>query len=130
MPELELLMSVDATLRFVPVGATPAGNRVDVPFEGTATSPRWEGELAVSGVDYALIRGDGTVALDIRARVGEGERVIWYSATGRSGPDGIREVFTFETACEEFADLNAAVAVALGTQDGNKLHLDVYLPRP
>ncbi|RMH76056.1 MAG: DUF3237 family protein, partial [Actinomyces sp.] len=116
MPELELLMSVDATLRFVPVGATPAGNRVDVPFEGTATSPRWEGELAVSGVDYALIRGDGTVALDIRARVGEGERVIWYSATGRSGPDGIREVFTFETACEEFADLNAAVAVALGTQ--------------
>ncbi len=129
MPSLEPLMSVDATLTFVPVGATPAGTRVDVPFEGTATSSRWEGERPVTGVDYATIRPDGSIALDIRARLGEGDEIVWYSATGRGGPDGIYEVLTFETAAEAFADLNGAVAVAFGTQDGRDLHLDVYLAR-
>ncbi len=120
-------MTVEVTLSFIPLGETPSGTRLDVPFSGTATSSRWEGELAVEGIDYVTVGKSGVGSLDIRARMGEGDDVVAYSAKGRMGPDGIVEAFTFETASERFADLNAAVAVAFGTQVKNKLTLEVFL---
>ena len=41
MPELHELCTIRATLHYEPVGPTPSGKRLDVPFEGTATSPHW-----------------------------------------------------------------------------------------
>ncbi len=104
-------MSVDFTLEFNSIGKTARGVRLNVPFSGTATSSLWEGERPVSGVDYLTVGSDGVVA---------------YSATGRSDGHGPMEVFTFETANAALGDLNGAVAVAFGSQDKNKLHLDVY----
>ncbi len=126
MASLEPLMTVNVTLQMIPLGNTPAGTRLDVPFSGTATSDRWDRELAVEGVDYVTVGKGGIANLDIRARMGEGEDVVSYAASGRMGPEGILEAFTFQTASEKFADLNTAVAVAVGTQDKNKLTLEVF----
>lgn len=119
-------MTVNVTLQFVPLGDPPFGTRLDVPFTGTATSSLWDGELPVDGVDYITIGKGGLGALNIRARVGSGEDTVAYEAKGRMGPDGITELITFETASEKFADFNTKVAVAFGTQDKNKLTLEVY----
>lgn len=122
-------MTVNLTLTFMPMGDTPAGTRIDVPFTGTATSSRWEGELPVDGVDYVTVGKGGVTSLDIRARMGTGDNMVSYSATGRVDGTGPMEVLTFQTASEAFADLNGEVAIAFGTQEKNKLTLDVYLPR-
>ncbi len=129
MASLEPLMTINITLTFISLGDTPAGNRLDVPFSGTATSSRWEGEVPVEGIDHVTIGKGGIGALDIRGRIGEGENVIAYAASGRMGRDGVVEAFTFNTASEDFADLNTAVAVAFGTQEKNKLTLELYLAK-
>lgn len=49
----------------VPVGLVPTGARIDVAFTGTVT----EGPLAgsrVEGIDYLLMRRDGTSVIDVR----------------------------------------------------------------
>jgi hypothetical protein len=126
MPDLTPLCTIDVTLDFQPIGKLPTGMKIDVPFEGTATSPHWEGEWKVQGVDYVTIGADGVQQLDIRARISDGKRSISYRATGRgTNETGPQELLTFETADDDMAWLNAAVAVAHGSIDGNKLHLDV-----
>ncbi len=113
-------------LHFKPIGALATGMKIDVPFDGTATSDRWEGEWAVDGVDYVTIGADGIQHLDIRGRISDGERTIKYTAIGRGTNDtGPQELLVFETADEELADLNAAVAVGFGSLDGSTLTLHV-----
>ena len=40
--EHEPFMTLNRTLRRLPIGTTPYGTRVEVPFEGVATSELWE----------------------------------------------------------------------------------------
>ena len=98
MATLTEFCKIEAKLRFTPVGATGTGFRVDVPFEGTATSSHWEGERKVAGTDVVRIGSDGVQQLEIRARIGEGGDMVAYQAIGRgyrrhrsAGTAGLRD---------------------------------------
>ena len=120
------LCTISAKLQFNPIGKLATGMKIDVPFEGTATSDRWEGEWQVAGVDYVTIGSDGVQQLEIRGRISNGERTIKYLAIGRgTNETGPMELIVFETADEELADLNSTIACAFGSLKGNKLTLDI-----
>lgn len=131
MATLTSFCTIEVTLDFRPIGAVSTGMRVDVPFSGVATSSRWDGERPVEGVDYVTIGADGVQQLDIRGRIGSGAEMVAYRAIGRGTNDvGPLELIVFETANEDMADLNAAVAVAVGNLKGTTLTLDVSLVQP
>jgi hypothetical protein len=135
MPSLEKFCSIEASMDMHVIGKTPTGMRIDFPFQGAATSPHWEGERPVSGVDYVTVRGDGNMALDIHGVIGEGRETVAYRGGGVSiaNPDRSadpKELITFETGNEDLAWLNNEVAVAFGHGAEGKLALDVYLLRP
>ena len=90
MATLTEFCKIEAKLRFTPVGATGTGFRVDVPFEGTATSSHWEGERKVAGTDVVRIGSDGVQQLEIRARIGEGGDMVAYQAIGRGTDAPVR----------------------------------------
>lgn len=135
MAVLEEFCRISAAATYMPVGRTPSGFRIDTAFTGVAASGHWEGERPVSGVDYAVVRGDGHSNLEIRGRIGEGKDSVWYRAGGVAGPGETRglmfpqEWMLFETAVEELAFLNGALGVAVGKLDGPSLELTVYLVR-
>ena len=135
MPEFEHFCKIKGTLRPRPIGSGPSGMRVDFPFEGTATSPHWEGDRPVQGVDYVTFRPDGNMTLDIHGVIGEKRESVGYTATGVS--IGVskteahpKELITFHTGNEDLAWLNDEVAVALGTGVDGVIDLDIYLIRP
>lgn len=133
MATLEEFCTIKATLDMNVIGRTPAGLRIDFPFIGTATGPFWEGEKAVSGVDYVTVRSDNHMDLDIHGTIGEGKGQVSYRATGVSlageerGTAHPQELLTFQTADEDLAFLNERIGVALGTGVGSDLTLTVYL---
>ena len=134
MPDLEEFCTITAGLRPRMLGRTPAGVRIDFAFEGTAVSPHWEGARPVSGVDYATVRADGNLDLDIRGVIGEGRRTVSYRAAGvsimKSETEAApRELLTFQTSDEDLSWLNTAVGVALGRGRGLDLTLTVYVVR-
>lgn len=132
MPSLAEFCQIRATMDAKIIGAVPAGMRIDFPFEGTATSAHWEGELPVAGIDFVTVRGDGNMDLDIHGRIGSGRGMVSYRAGGvsisidRSTAEP-RELMTFQTANEELAFLNTSIGVALGRGEGTDLHLTVYI---
>ncbi len=135
MPGLEEFCTIDLTMQFEMIGTVPSGTRMDIPFEGTARGPHWDGDLPVRGVDYVTVRGDGNMSLDIRARIGEGKGTVSYRGSGVSviperGVAEPRELLTFETANEDLSFLNTAVGVAVGRGEGADLALTVYLVNP
>lgn len=131
MPELIEFARITGTLNFTPIGNVSAGFRLDVPFDGVATSSHWEGERPVSGLDRITIGADGVQNLDIVARIGAGKETVGYRAIGRGTQDGgPRELLVFETADPDLAWLNTAVGVALGTVEKNNLDLTVYTVDP
>ncbi len=131
MPELIEFAKITGTLNFTPIGNVSAGFRLDVPFDGVATSSHWEGERPVSGLDRITIGADGVQNLDIVARIGAGKETVGYRAIGRGTQDGgPRELLVFETADPDLAWLNTAVGVALGTVEKNNLDLTVYTVDP
>ena len=134
MPELEHFCTFEGDLGMKVIGKTPGGMRIDFPFEGTATGPHWEGERPVSGVDYATVRGDGNMDLDIRAVIGEKREAVAYRGSGVSiaHPDNSadpKELITFQTANEDLAWLNSEVGVVFGHGEAGKLSLEFYLVR-
>lgn len=135
MAALEEFCRITATAEYRPVGKTPSGFRVDTAFTGVATSTHWEGERPVSGVDYAVVRGDGHSNLEIRGRIGDGKDSVWYRAGGIAAPGEARgqmlphEWMLFETADEGLSFLNGALGVAVGILDGPRLELNVFLVR-
>jgi hypothetical protein len=135
MPSLELFCTIEAEMRRRIVGDTPAGMRIDFPFEGTATSEHWEGRRPVSGVDFVTLRSDGNMDLDIHATVGEKRETVGYRGTGVSivSPDGSaepHELLTFQTGNEDLAWLNNEIGVAFGRGEAGKLTIEVYVARP
>jgi hypothetical protein len=133
MAHLEEFCTITASATYHPTGKTPLGFRVDTAFEGTATSPHWEGARPVTGLDYAVVRADGHSNLEIRGRIGTGKETVFYTAGGVARPGEARghmfpqEWMVFETANEELAFLNGALAVAMGELNGPDLLLTVYL---
>lgn len=116
------------------IGRTPAGTRIDFPFEGTATGPHWEGERPVTGVDYVTVRADGNMDLDIHATIGEKRETISYRATGVSIAHEDRtaspqELIVFQTGDDDLSWLNTRVGVGLG-HGGADLDLTIYLIEP
>ncbi|HVR32715.1 MAG TPA: DUF3237 family protein [Acidimicrobiia bacterium] len=135
MPELVHFCSIKATMSPRIVGNGPSGMRVDFPFEGTATSPHWEGERPVAGVDYVTFRSDGNLSLDIHGVIGEKRDSVGYTATGVSisvskAEAHPKELITFHTGNEELAWLNTEVAVAFGKGLDGAIDLDIHLIRP
>ena len=117
------------------IGETPAGMRIDFPFEGTATSEHWEGERPVKGMDYATVRSDGNMTLDVHATIGEKREQVSYTATGVSIANQDRsadpkELIVFSTGNENLAWLNDEIGVAFGHGASGKIGLEIYLVRP
>jgi hypothetical protein len=134
MPSLEKFCTITADMGMKIIGSTPAGMRIDFPFEGTATGPHWEGERPVKGTDYVTVRGDGNMDLDIHASIGEKKETLAYRGSGVSiaNPDQSaepRELLTFQTGNEHLAWLNNEIGVAFGRGEGGKLTVEVYLAR-
>lgn len=134
MPSLEEFCTIKASMAPRMIGRSPAGTRIDFPFEGTATSPHWEGERPVTGVDYLTVRTDGNMDLDIRGTIGDKKETVGYRASGVSIAHEDRtaspqELITFQTGNEELAWLNSAVAVGLG-RAGEDLELTIYVVKP
>jgi hypothetical protein len=114
------------------LGKMPAGVRIDFPFEGTATSPHWEGERPVNGIDYVTIRSDGHMDLDIRGTIGMKRETVAYRASGVSvvvseTEAHPQELITFQTGNEDLAWLNTAVGVGLGGGEAGDLTLEIYI---
>jgi hypothetical protein len=132
VPALEKFCTIDASLGMRILGAAPQGMRIDFPFEGVATGPHWEGERAVTGVDYATVRGDGNMDLMVYGVIGEKRESVAYRAIGVSiaNPDQSadpRELITFQTGYEDLAWLNSEIGVALGHGEAGRLTLEIYL---
>lgn len=135
MPSLEKFGTVEGDLGMNVIGKTPAGVRIDFPFEGTATSEHWEGERPVKGVDYVTVRADGNMELDIHGTIGEKKEAVSYKAIGVSIANDDRsadpkELIVFQTGNDELAWLNNEVAVAFGHGAGGRITLEIYLVRP
>ena len=111
----------------------PQGVRIDVAFEGSAT-----GRLAgrVRGVDYARMRTDGRIDLDIRAMLEthDGHRIA-LNADGVAVPRAaepiadLSENVTLSTATEAYAWVNTRQIWASGTVNfaTGKIHIDAYM---
>lgn len=132
MATLEEFCTITAGLRPKMLGKTPSGVRLDFAFEGAAEGPHWEGSRPVSGVDYATIRSDGNLNLEIRGVIGEGRRTVSYRAMGvsvmKSKTEAMpRELLVFETSDEDLSWLNTAIGVAIGEGRGLDLSLTVYI---
>jgi Protein of unknown function (DUF3237) len=120
-------MTLDLTLRPIPIGTTPYGERLEVPFEGTAVSELWEGTREVSGIDHITVSTTGAARIDVHVIIsGDGE-VIIYRGSGRGTSIGVREGVIFETSSDRVAWLNDAVAVGKGTIDRNHLTVELFL---
>lgn len=135
MPSLEEFCKIKATMTPKMLGHMPSGTRIDFPFEGTATSEHWEGERPVTGVDYATVRSDGNMALDIVATIGEKRNTIAYRGSGvsvvKSKTEAVpQELLTFETGNEDLAWLNTVVGIGLGEGEAGDLGLTIYVVRP
>src|SRR5690554_3249955 len=116
MPELEPFCTIEGQMSPRMVGRILAGVRIDFPFQGVATGPHWEGERPVSGVDYATVRADGNMDLDIHGVIGEKRDSVGYTATGVS--------VVLE---DQSAEINDRIGVAIGRGAEGKITLEVYL---
>ena len=135
MPTLEEFCTIKASMTPRMLGNMPGGTRIDFPFEGTATSPHWDGERPVRGIDYVTVRGDGNMALDIRATIGEKRETIAYRGSGvsivKSPTEAVpQELLTFETGNEDLAWLNSVVGVGMGGGEEGGLVVRLYVVRP
>jgi hypothetical protein len=135
MPSLEKFCTITGDMGMRIIGEAPAGMRIDFQFEGTATSPHWEGERVVVGIDYVTVRSDGNMDLDIHASIGEKRETVAYRGIGVSiaNPDRSaepRELLTFQTGNDDLAWLNNEIGVAFGHGEAGKLTVEVYLVKP
>jgi hypothetical protein len=124
--EPESFMTLHLTLRRIPIGTTPFGTRLEVPFEGTATSGLWDGEREVYGVDHIAISTTGTARIDVHVIISGDDEVITYRGNGRGTAVGVREGVIFETASERLAWLNDTVAIGTGTVNGDDLLVELF----
>jgi Protein of unknown function (DUF3237) len=134
MPTFEEFCRITATMTPRMLGKMPQGTRIDFPFEGTATSPHWEGERPVKGVDYVTVRGDTHMDLEIRATIGEKRETVAYRGNGvsivKSPTEAMpQELITFQTGNEDLAWLNTAIGIGWGGGEGGNISVTIYVVR-
>ena len=83
-PELELLYDMHADLEAPQViGATPIGMRqIFIVKGGAVEGPRIRGKLLPGGGDWAVVRTDGAVQLDVRATLQTDDGALIYCTYG------------------------------------------------
>ena len=83
-PRLEHLYDMHADLEAPQViGATPMGTRqIFIVKGGTVEGPRIKGKLLPGGGDWALVRTDGAVQLDVRATLQTDDGALIYGTYG------------------------------------------------
>jgi hypothetical protein len=134
-PKLEHLFDMHADLEPPQlIGEAPAGTRqIYIVKSGYLDGPRLRGELLPGGGDWATIRPDGTVQLDVRATLKTYDGALVYAyysgyivdvmkAAGRvfAGEDvalGDYSFYTnpmFQTGAERYEWLNRIVAIGRG----------------
>lgn len=121
----------------IPVGPTPEGMRVIYNITGgTVSGPRIKGKYLASGGEWARIRPDGSLAIDVRGCIETDDgALIYFTYFGRlvvpaelqaqvfdmdaeTRPDPSLYYFRiaplFETASEKYAWLNGIQGVGVG----------------
>lgn len=135
MPQFDEFCTIVADLGMKVLGQAPQGMRIDFPFDGTATSPHWDGERPVHGIDYSTVRSDGNMDLRIHGVIGDKREAVAYTGTGISiaNPDQSadpKELILFQTGNPDLEWLNLEVGVAFGHGEAGRLRLEVFLVRP
>ncbi len=134
-PRLEHLYDMHVDLEAPQViGAAPAGHRqIFIIKGGTLEGPRIKGTVLPGGGDWALMRTDGAIQLDVRATMKTDDGALVYAAyTGLIilSPDVLGRIMggedvplaeyyfytnpMFQTAAESYAWLNQTIAVGRG----------------
>ncbi len=116
------------------VGATPRGNRrIYYVTGGEFKGPKLKGDVLPGGGDWALVRPDGVVALDVRAtlRTDDGELIYTtYRGIIRGALDSpefyFRTAPMYETGSEKYGWLNGIVAVGVGKLTPAGVSYSVY----
>jgi len=150
--ETEFLFELHADLAPpIDVGATPNGQRLIVLVTGGwFEGPKLKGKVIPnSGGDWAMIRADGSFALDVRASLETDDGAqIYTSYSGRAvaqSPEQLAQIldFTaspgvdpstyyfrtnpvFETGAEKYAWLNGILAIGKGRLGDGGVHYDVF----
>lgn len=134
-PRLEHLydMHVDLDAPQV-IGAAPAGTRsIFIVTGGTFEGPRMKGEVLPGGGDWAIIRSDGNVQLDVRATAKTDDGALIYAAYSGliiTPPEVRQRIFSGEdvpldeyyfytspmyyTSAESYSWLNDRIAIGRG----------------
>jgi len=127
----DLHVDLDATQ---PIGRTPIGMRLTaIVAGGTFEGPRMKGEMPAGGGDWALIRSDGAIQLDVRATLKTDDGAFihtYYGGLIIMTPEVQQRIFNaedvpldeyyfytnpmFQTGHEKYAWLNSVVAVGRG----------------
>ena len=148
-PRTSPLAILTATLgRTEAHGSTPYGIRKIVPLTGGRVEGRVSGDLLPSGGDWALLRSDGVLELNVRMTVKTDDGALIYlsyqglrhgseadlAALGRGeyvSPERLyfRILPRFETAAPNWAWLNRILAVGYGERlaGGPRYHLHEIL---
>ncbi len=131
-PELHPLftMKVDTSMASLMGGVPGGGTRAIVSAGGgTFEGERLRGSLHGPGGDWAVVRPDGSMRLDVRVllRTDDGADIL-MTYLGVGGPGGLRTAPLFETGDERYAWLNDVQAVATGVvaDDLSSVTYDVY----
>jgi hypothetical protein len=108
----------------------PSGTRVTVQVDGGSfTGPRLSGFVVGPSADWATVRADGTIEIDVRLllRTDDGADIYMsYSGYGLDGGARLRTAPVFEAGDERYAWLNTVQAVSTGSSDGTAVDYQVY----
>ena len=128
------------------LGAASLGERRFVPLVGgTVTGPGLQGEIVPGGVDWQIVRDDGTleIAAHYVVRTPDGGLVEINSNGLRHGPPEVlaalargeavppsayffRTLMRFNTGAPAWRHLNKVMGIAVGQRQANEVILDVY----
>ncbi len=133
----------------ITIGATPNGQRAIFPVGGgTLKGERLNGRFIPPGGDWALVRGDGSIVVDVRATVETDDgALIYLTYTGRLVADPallpavldvtaaepvdpsryyFRTLILFETGSPAYGWLNGICAVGLGSTGSGGVQYRTY----
>lgn len=134
-PRLEHLFDMHVDLEAPQaIAGAPAGSRsIFVVKGGTFEGPRLKGEALPGGGDWALMRTDGSIQLDVRAtgRTEDGALIyMTYSGVLSASPEVFQRIFSgedvplgeyyfytnpmFQTGAEKYRWLNDRIAIGRG----------------
>ena len=131
---VEFVFSLTANTNMAGIIANgPSGTRVVIDAsDGTFEGPKMKGIVKGPGGDWATVRPDGVLQLDVRVllETDDGAVILMqYKGIGIDGAANIRTAPLFETGDERYAWLNSIQAVAHGSVGEGNVTYDVYALR-